>query len=51
MYPIVLMLNRGLIKLSGDLLKGNLELMNVLGCAIAAVTIEFIPKLADQVKP
>lgn len=35
MYPIVLMLNRGLIKLSGDLLKGNLELMNVLGCAIA----------------
>lgn len=36
MYPIVLMLNRGLIKLSGDLLKGNLELMNVLGCAIAA---------------
>lgn len=51
MYPIVLMLNRGLIKLSGDLQKGNLELMNVLGCAIAAVTIEFIPKLADQVKP
>ena len=35
MYPIILMLNRGLIKLSGDLLKGNLELMNVLGCAIA----------------
>jgi Cu+-exporting ATPase len=35
MYPIVLTLNRGLIKLSGDLLKGNLELMNVLGCAIA----------------
>jgi len=35
MYPIVLALNRGLIKLSGDLLKGNLELMNVLGCAIA----------------
>jgi hypothetical protein len=51
MYPIVLTLNRGLIKLSGDLLKGNLELMNVLGCTIAAVTIEFIPKLADQVKP
>jgi Cu+-exporting ATPase len=35
MYPIVLILNQGLIKLSGDLLKGNLELMNVLGCAIA----------------
>lgn len=35
MYPIVLTLNRGLIKLPGDLLKGNLELMNVLGCAIA----------------
>lgn len=35
MYPIVLTLNRGLIKLSGDLLRGNLELMNVLGCAIA----------------
>jgi len=35
MYPIILTLNRGLIKLSGDLLKGNLELMNVLGCAIA----------------
>ncbi|WAK03093.1 HD-GYP domain-containing protein [Methylobacter sp. YRD-M1] len=35
MYPIVLTLNKGLIKLSGDLLKGNLELMDVLGCAIA----------------
>jgi len=35
MYPIVLTLSRGLIKLSGDLLKGNLELMDVLGCAIA----------------
>ncbi|WP_371822592.1 heavy metal translocating P-type ATPase [Methylococcus sp. EFPC2] len=35
MYPIILTLNRGLIKLSGDLLRGNLELMNVLGCAIA----------------
>ena len=35
MYPIILTLNRGLIKLSDDLLKGNLELMNVLGCAIA----------------
>ncbi|MDI1275978.1 HD-GYP domain-containing protein [Methylobacter sp.] len=35
MYPIILTLNRGLVKLSGDLLKGNLELMNVLGCAIA----------------
>jgi len=35
MYPIILTLNHGLIKLSSDLLKGNLELMNVLGCAIA----------------
>lgn len=35
MYPIIMTLNRGLIKLSGDLLMGNLELMNVLGCAIA----------------
>lgn len=35
MYPIILALNRGLIKLSNDLLMGNLELMNVLGCAIA----------------
>ncbi|SFK22487.1 HD domain-containing protein [Nitrosomonas aestuarii] len=35
MYPVILVLNRGLIRLSDDLLKGNLELMNVLGCAIA----------------
>lgn len=35
MYPIVLTLNRGIIGLSGELLQGNLELMNVLGCAIA----------------
>lgn len=35
MYPIILTLSRGLIKLSDNLLKGNLELMNVLGCAIA----------------
>ena len=35
MYPIILTLNRGLIKLSDDLLMGNMELMNVLGCAIA----------------
>ncbi len=35
MYPIILMLTRGLIRLSDDLLRGNLELMNVLGCAIA----------------
>lgn len=34
-YPIILMLNRELIKLSADLLKGNFQLMNVLGCAIA----------------
>jgi HD-GYP domain-containing protein (c-di-GMP phosphodiesterase class II) len=35
MYPIVLTLNRGLIRLATELLKGNLELMDVLGCAIA----------------
>ncbi len=35
MYPIIMVLNRGLIRLSDDLLMGNLELMNVLGCAIA----------------
>lgn len=35
MYPIVLTLNRELTKLSTDLLTGNLELMNVMGCAIA----------------
>ena len=35
MYPVILTLNRGLIRLSDDLLQGNLELMNVLGCAIA----------------
>ncbi|TAN53686.1 MAG: HD-GYP domain-containing protein [Methylococcaceae bacterium] len=35
MYPIMLNLNRWLIGLSNTLLKGNLELMNVLGHAIA----------------
>jgi HD-GYP domain-containing protein (c-di-GMP phosphodiesterase class II) len=35
MYPIILNLNRWLIGLSNTLLKGNLELMNVLGYAIA----------------
>jgi HD-GYP domain-containing protein (c-di-GMP phosphodiesterase class II) len=35
MYPIILTLNRGLIRLSADLFKGNLELLDVLGCAIA----------------
>lgn len=35
MYPLIMTLNRGLIRLSNDLLMGNLELMNVLGCAIA----------------
>lgn len=35
LYPIILSLNRGLIKLSTDLLKGNIELMDVLGSAIA----------------
>jgi HD-GYP domain-containing protein (c-di-GMP phosphodiesterase class II) len=35
LYPIIISLNRGLIKLSSDLLRGNIELMNVLGSAIA----------------
>ncbi len=35
MYPIIIRLNRRLIRLADDLLMGNLELMNVLGCAIA----------------
>lgn len=35
LYPIIISLNRGLIKLSSDLLKGNVELMDVLGSAIA----------------
>lgn len=35
LYPIIISLNRGLVKLSGDLLKGNIELMEVLGSAIA----------------
>ncbi|HQT25576.1 MAG TPA: HD-GYP domain-containing protein [Burkholderiales bacterium] len=35
LYPIIISLNRELIKLSSELLKGNVELMDVLGCAIA----------------
>lgn len=35
LYPIIISLNKGLIKLSFDLLKGNIELMDVLGSAIA----------------
>ncbi len=35
LYPIIISLNRGLIKLASDLTKGNIELMNVLGSAIA----------------
>jgi HD-GYP domain-containing protein (c-di-GMP phosphodiesterase class II) len=35
MYPIVLVLIKGGMRLSAQLLQGNLELMNVLGCAIA----------------
>lgn len=35
LYPIIISLNRGLIKLSSDLLEGNIELMDVLGSAIA----------------
>ncbi|MFZ5465211.1 MAG: HD-GYP domain-containing protein [Pseudomonadota bacterium] len=35
LYPIILGLNRGLIRLTRDLLKSNVELMQVLGSAIA----------------
>ena len=35
LYPIIISLNRGLIALSSDLLSGNIELMDVLGSAIA----------------
>lgn len=35
LYPVVLTLNRDVIKFSRDLLKGNVELMEVLGSAIA----------------
>jgi putative nucleotidyltransferase with HDIG domain len=34
-YPVVLMLHRDVVKFSRDLLKGNIELMEVLGSAIA----------------
>ncbi|QWF71936.1 HD-GYP domain-containing protein [Methylomonas paludis] len=35
MYPMVVTLIRGVVKLSGVLLQGNLELLDVLGCAIS----------------
>lgn len=35
LYPIIISLNRGLIKLTSDLLKSNIELMDVLGSTIA----------------
>ncbi len=35
LYPIILSLNRDVLKFSRDLLKGNIELMEVLGSAIA----------------
>lgn len=35
LYPIIIALNRNLVHLSRDLLKGNIELMEVLGNAIA----------------
>ena len=35
LYPIIMSLNKGLITLSRNLLKGNIELMEVLGNAIA----------------
>jgi len=35
LYPIVLGLIKGVVKLSGEMLQGNIELLNVLGCTIA----------------
>lgn len=35
LYPIIILLNKNLVHLSRDLLKGNIELMEVLGNAIA----------------
>lgn len=35
LYPIIIFLNKGLVKLSTELLKSNVELMEVLGSAIA----------------
>jgi HD-GYP domain-containing protein (c-di-GMP phosphodiesterase class II) len=35
LYPVIISLNRELIKFSADLLKGNINLMGVLGSAIA----------------
>ena len=35
LYPIILLLNRELIRFSGELLKTNMELMEVLGSAVA----------------
>jgi len=35
LYPVILSLNRSVIRYSHDLLKGNIELMEVLGSAIA----------------
>jgi len=40
MYPIVLGLIKGIVKLSGELLEGNLELLNVLASAISARDLE-----------
>ncbi len=35
LYPVILLLNRGLLRTTAELLKGNVELMDVLGSAIA----------------
>jgi HD-GYP domain-containing protein (c-di-GMP phosphodiesterase class II) len=35
LYPVILLLNRELIRFSGELLKTNMELMEVLGSAVA----------------
>ncbi len=36
LYPVIISLHRGLIKYSKDLLQSNIQLMEVLGCAVAA---------------
>jgi HD-GYP domain-containing protein (c-di-GMP phosphodiesterase class II) len=35
LYPVIILLNRGLVRLTAELLEGNLELMDVLGSAVA----------------
>ncbi len=35
LYPVILFLNRGVLRLSADLMRSNIELMEVLGSAVA----------------